>query len=170
MAELSESQKQTLKAYILADPVLSTKVSGPGTDYAGITDALNALAVPDFWGWRTSVSHSEIVTATSGDGTTWSWPAFIARSQGERDGWRQIFADGPINASLASVRQAFADIFSGSQNNAPAQRAHLLAIGRRKARVAEKLLASGTGSTASPATFVMDGSIHMTQIADILAA
>ena len=69
-----------------------------------------------------------------------------------------------INPSLLNVRQGIADIFSGNANNAPAQRAHLLAMARRKATRFEKLFATGTGTTASPGTANADATCNYQDI------
>ena len=144
--QLSTAQLQTLKTWLLAN-------AGAMTDQQA-ADALNATASPDFWVWRTSVSKHELVTQPSVDGTTFTWAGngFITRSVGEQTCWSELFNSTlTTNPSLPNVRQAFSDIFSGT-GNAAANRTHLLAAGRRKATLAEKLLATGTGSTASPAT------------------
>ena len=154
---LTLAQSQTLKADILADPILAGQPQTSDGAFA-IAAAYNLLAIPDFWVWRTAVPQHEIVGATSPDGTTWSWTAYIARSQGERDGWREMFADtGGINASRPNIRQGLADIFSGPSG--AAQRTHLLAIGRRAATRAEKLFATGLGTSASPATMTVEGEL-----------
>lgn len=120
----------------------------------------NLAASPDFWVWRFTVSKDEYVGSTSVDGTTFSWvgAGYITRSQGERDAFIALFdAKGYANPSLASVRQAFSDIFSGATAPAPANRTHLTTVSRRKATRLEKLFAAGTGSTASPATMALEG-------------
>jgi hypothetical protein len=66
---------------------------------------------------------------------------------------------GAVNPSLANVRQAFADIFSGGTAPAPANRTHLLAIARRQATRAERLFATGTVSTATPGFFTFEGAV-----------
>lgn len=145
---LSLAQLQTLKAYVVAN-------------YDGIfdqttADALNAVASPDYWMWRTSVEKKEIVSQVSQDATTFTWAGngFITRSAGELECWNQLFNSTlTCNPSLANVRQAFSDIFSGS-GNAAANRAHLLSATRRKATIAEKLLAvpgSGVGNNGANA-------------------
>lgn len=112
------------------------------------------------------MSKDDITSKQSADATTFDWTAFIARAQGERDGWRELFSvTGTVDASRTQVRQAFADIFSGGTG--AAQRAHLLAIARRLATVVERVLASGTGSTASPATMSFEGAIGYQ---DVMAA
>jgi len=155
---LTPAQLQILKTDILADPLLAAKPATADGAF-DIATAYSVAAAPTFWVWRTSVSQAEIVGTTSVDGTTWSWPLFIGRSQGERDGWREMFADrgGIINPSLVNVRQGLADIFSGA--GGLAQRTHLIAIGRRPATRAEKLFAIGTGTAAVPATMVLEGDL-----------
>lgn len=156
---LSAAQLSTLKASILADSVLAAKpVTSDG--HTEIAAAYNLNASPDFWVWRSSVSKDDLVGSVSVDGTTFNWTGtgYITRTQGERDAFNAIFsAVGTVNPSIASVRQAFADIFSGSTAPAPANRTHLLTIARRKATRAEKLFATGTGSTASPAVLGFEG-------------
>jgi hypothetical protein len=163
--ELSAAQKTTLKTYIDAN-----LAAIPNTESGAfqVAAALNVTASPDFWVWRSRVPEHEITGTVSPDATSWSWTAYIARSQGERDGWARIFNSSfTCNPSLANVRQAFADIFSGTTNNAPAQRTHLTAICRRKATIAEKLLATGTGSTASPGTMGAEGEVTWADVMNI---
>jgi hypothetical protein len=159
---LTPSQMATIKADILADQTLNAFPNNSDGAFA-IAAIYNANASPNFWVWRTSVSQLEAVTAISVDGTTWSWTLFIGRSQAERDAWREMFADGGVvNPSLTNVRQGFADIFSGPSGTA--QLTHLSAIGRRLASRIEKLLATGTGSTGSPATMGFEGPISYQDI------
>jgi hypothetical protein len=104
---------------------------------------MNLLATPAYWCWRSQVEKSEVVENVSVDGTSFVWAGngFISRSVGELECWNQLFSlGGVVNPSLANVRQAFSDIFSGT-GNAATNRAHLLTVSRRSATVAEKLLA-----------------------------
>lgn len=158
---LTSSQLATLKADIEADATLNAKPKTADASYE-IAAVYNAAAAPDFWVWRTSVTKEELTNSVSVDGTTFNWTGagFIARSQGERDAWRELFSrGGAVDPSKANVRQAFADIFSGTTAPAPANRTHLQTVARRKATRAEKLFATGTGSTASPATMSFEGRI-----------
>jgi hypothetical protein len=155
MAELTSAQKQALKAHVQGDGTLLAMYTA--NNYQELADALNALASPDFWGWKTRVTQAQFTDETSVDATTFSWTAYIARSQGERDAWRELFSLGYVNPSLAQVRAAFSDIYSGGTGSA--QRTHLATIARRKATRAEKVLATGTGGTGSPATFGWEGAI-----------
>jgi hypothetical protein len=156
---LSPAQKATLKAAILADGALA---SLPMTNAAGqvIADAFNLNAVPAFIVERTSLSRHEILTGTSSTGSTFAWAggAYITRAQGERDAFREMFnSTGSVNPSLASIKAAFADIFSGA--GGAGNRAHITALSKRNATRAEKLYATGTGTDANPATLVFEGSL-----------
>jgi cold shock CspA family protein len=159
---LTPAQLQTLKADIAADPVLSVI---PKTSAGSITvaNAYNQPASPAYWVWRTAVSKDELVGSTSVDGTTFAWTGagFITRSQGERDAFVAMFSSaGTINCALASVRQAFVDIFSGATAPAPANRTHLATVCRRTATRGEKLYATnGAGTTANPSTMGFEGAI-----------
>lgn len=156
---LTAAQLQALKADILADATLAARPDTVDDDYA-IATAYNATAVPDFWVLRSAVREAEYTASPSPDGTSWSWPAYIARSLQEQGAWTRMFmGTGAVNPSLPNVQQGFADIFSGSQNAAPAQRAHLQACSRRRATRVEKLMATGAGTTAAPATMGFEGAI-----------
>ena len=162
---LTQSQLTALKADIIADPTLNSISNTPDGAFE-IAAAYNLNASPDFWVWRTSVGKGELVQTTSVDGTIFIWAGngFITRSAGEQAAWREIFnGTGFCNPSLPNVRQAFTDIFSGT-GNAANNRTHLAAIGRRKATRAEKLFATGTGSTGSPGTMTFEGSLSYTDV------
>jgi len=84
--------------------------------------------------------------------------ANITRSQGERDAFREIFnSTGTVNPSLASIKAAFADIFSGT--GGAVNRTHITAMSKRKANRLEKIFATGTGTLASPGTLVVEGDV-----------
>lgn len=172
--QLTTVQKQTLKADIIAavDQVCADLEANPtNSDLAFAVAALyNAVASPDYWAWRTSVSKKEIVEQTSIGGTTFTWAGngFITRTAGEIDCWNQLFNSTlNCNPSLPNVRQAFVDIFSGT-GNAAANRTHLLNCGRRKASRVEKLLATGAGTTGSPSTMGSEGTLTFQDILDAM--
>ena len=129
---LTLAQLQTLKAY------LDANLSGVFDEEAAA--AMNVVASPDYYMWRSSVSRSEVYHQTSAEGTTWNWNTYKAQTQGEQGAWTQMFMGdvGPIGN--LNFRQGIQSIFSGSaaQNT---QRDHCFAAGKRKATVAEKLFA-----------------------------
>jgi hypothetical protein len=160
---LTPAQRTTLKTFIQA--------TYPTLNDQQIADALNTLAAPDFWVWRTAVSKHEYTQGTGPEGTTFTWTStgYIGRSVGERDAFREIFNDaGVCNPSRPNVRQAFVDIFSGAQAEAVANRAHCAATSRRKATVAEKVLATGTGSTGSPGLMGFEGPLSVDDVVSAL--
>ncbi len=179
---LTSGQLATLKADIAANNTtivvggVSTAIKdlpNNGDVNVEIANWYNGLASPDYWVWKSFVRDQDIYSMPSVDATTWSWSIYIARSQGERDAWRQMVnMAGGVNPSLANVRAGVADIFSGA--GGAAQRTHLLTIGRRTATFAEKLLAAATvggvgnrGITSNPDTLAFEGSVTG---ADITAA
>jgi hypothetical protein len=160
---LTSTQQTTLAADIAADGTLGALPHNSDSADA-IATAYAVNASPDFWVWRTSVPAKEIYETTTADATVWSWTAYIARSQAERDAWGAMtMALGVINAALANTRQGIADIFSGT-GIAATQRTHLLTVGRRRATRIEKLLATGTGSTASPAVMGFEGALSLNDV------
>jgi hypothetical protein len=74
----------------------------------------------------------------------------------------QYFTQG-YNASIADVRQMFNDIFSGA--GGANTRTNLLVLWKRSALLGEKILATGTGSDASPATMGVEGNLSPTDVA-----
>lgn len=161
---LTTAQQLLVKNDILATPQLNAFALNLDGAY-GIADLYNKLATPDFIVWKTLLHEQEIASATSPEATVWSWTAFIARSVPEQAAWGRMFnGTYTINPSLAQVRSAFADIFSGGLG--AAQRTHLLAMSKEKARRIEKLLATGTGTTADPATRTLVGNISPQDVAN----
>jgi len=154
---LTPEQWSALKADMAKNPVMNALEHT--TENAAMIAAMYALpAQPDFWVWRTSLTKAEIVSSTSVDGTTWNYTIYIARSQGERDCWGDMFSDrAGVNPSLPNVRQGWADIFSGGPGTA--QRTHLLAMARRLANRGEKIYATpqSPASTSSPSTLTFEG-------------
>lgn len=168
---LTTAQAATLKTAILAetDPEFVTyRTNGQNNQMA---EWFNRPASPDYFVKRTTLSRQEIITGTSDDGTTFSWAggAYITRSQGERDAFREMFnSTGTVNPSLPSIVAAFNDIFSGA--GGAANRAHITAMSRRLATRVEKLFASGAGTNASPSTMAVEGAIDDRDISNALSA
>jgi hypothetical protein len=159
---LSNGQLQAIKADISANPDLDSYPAGSDGSFA-IAYAYNLPATPDFIVWKTLLHEQDIAGQVSAESTSWSWSAFITRSQGERDGWGRMFnGTYSVNPSLPNVRAAFVDIFSGAPG--ASQRTHLAAMSKRKASRIEKLLASGTGSLAVPATMGFEGNVTYQEI------
>lgn len=170
----SPTQLSTLKTHLTGDSTLNSMAQNG--DYQGVANAYNAAASPDFIVWKTKLLKHELTDETSSTGTTFTWGGatggYISRSQGERDAWREIWNSKlSVNPSLANVRTAIDDIFSGSGAGAQNNRAHFTAMAKRKATLAEKVLkASGTGSDASPAILGFEGVMEPGDVGAILDA
>lgn len=164
---LTPQQKQTLKTWILANL--------PTSGDQEIADALNATSSPSWYVWRTNVLKSEYTNSVGPEGSTFAWSGaggFIARSAGEQSAWRELFNGTlSVNPSQSNVRQAFADIFSGSGVSAVANRSHMTAVSRRVATVGEKIFATGTGTTGSPGTMAIgcEGDVTVQNVVDALS-
>lgn len=165
LAALSPAQLTTLKAAIVANP---TWDAIPNNDDGNDTLAaiLNGTAVPDFIVNKSVLSRHDILTGTSLAGTTFTWTggAYITRSQGEREAFREIFnSTGSVDPRLPSIVAAFADIFSGA--GGLTNRTHIAEMAKRKATFAEKILATGTGTIVSPAAMSFEGKLTATDVA-----
>lgn len=162
---LSPAQNLAIKADILALPELNIF---PNTDGGAweIKELYNRLAVPDFFVWKTYLREIDITGMVSPEGTTWSWPAFIARSLAEHTGWARMFnGTYSFDPSLPQNRVGFADIFSGGTG--VAQRAHITAMSKEKSTRLEKLLADisgGAGTLIAPATRTFVGKVTYQEI------
>lgn len=151
---LTNAQLQTLKAAINADPTFAAM---PNTTANAMTiaDALNLEASPDFWVWKKRLSTAEVYDAIV-------WTELIGRSQGERDTLQIMLSQGFIDPSLANTRQGFQDIFSGAAG--AVTRSQLTAASRRKATRFERIFATGTGSTGSPGSLVVEGPVSYAEV------
>jgi hypothetical protein len=158
-ADLTTAQQTVLKADVLANSDTATCYTAGNLQC--LADLYNTAAASDFWVWRTSVARSDVYNEVSPTGSTWSWTTFKNQGATEQTAWIQMFMGDQANFAKPNLRDGVAAIFTGSAQ-ANAQQAHILAIGRRKATRAEKLFATGTGSSASPATMAIEGSFEFT--------
>lgn len=143
-AALTTQQMQTLKSAALADPTAAAYlVAGNDSDLQAWFNAANTKIV-----WRSTISpdlmrEALVCGATQLDGLT----------VGKRDSLFYLAA-GDLNNS-ANLRASIDDL-SGTQNTL---KACLVAAQKRTATKAEAILATGTGTTQSPATMGWEGFI-----------
>ena len=156
---LTTAQQATLKAYILGDPVLSAFPMSSDGAYE-IALALNAEASPAFYVWDNAYAPDKIRSAIN-NGIT----QLDALTASKRDSllW---WAQGTHNMNLAAARTA-ADDLTGSQTTL---KAAILDGAKVKARLIEKVLATGTGSFASPATAGYSGTVSYQDVEQARAA
>lgn len=150
---MTPAQLATLKAAIDADPVLSAMPMNSDGAF-DIAAALNQVASPDFIVWRTKVLQDEITQ----NGFTWTEVDNL--TVGKARIWEWLFgnSDRSFNPSKSNVRAGIVECWSGTAGKLAVQ-AVVLGHCKRKATRAEKILATGTGSNASPATMSFDGNL-----------
>lgn len=156
---LTAAQQAVIKADILANSDLNSQPNTPD-GAAAIADLYNAAASPDFWVYKTNVPIREV-----GDNLVGTDLSGLSSLNHTRLQTVVILSSQGVNASLADRRQFFDDVFSGA--GGAATRAKLAVLWRRLASRVEKLFATGTGSTASPATLGFEGAVNYV---DVMAA
>lgn len=124
---MTPQQLATLKAYILADPILGPKTSGEGTDYGFIADAMSAPKSPTVLAWRTNVQPNDADDAPD-------YSVFDALTQGKRDSWG-FFLRTQRDFTRQKTRKWITDVW-GAATAASNSEAILLA-GTEAATVAE---------------------------------
>jgi hypothetical protein len=150
---LTLTQLQAIKADILADPALAAQPMNSDGAFA-IAAAYNLPAAPAFTVWRTSVETSEIMS----NGFIWS--VVDALTAGKARIWDWMMRNGTINPSRPNVREGLADAFGAGSQMATQIVPYLKRLSSR----IEKLLATGTGSDATPATMGYEGPISFHEI------
>lgn len=153
---LTTAQLQAIKTDIAANPDLAAFPSNGDGDFA-VAALYNALASPAFTVWKTAVSLNQIKDKFDGSELSGLTTANTSRLQTVA-----LYSPMGVNPSLAATRVFFADVFSVGGVTAAA----LLALWKRPATRLEKLFATGTGSDASPATLVFEGTINGGQVLD----
>jgi hypothetical protein len=155
---LTPAQLATLKAAILADATLNAFPNTGDGNFDMAAQKLNVVATPAFIVWKGNVTVTQ--TGQSFNGTELA--GLTTGNQSRLQTIAQYFTTG-YNAGLADVRQMFNDIWSGA--GGANTRTNLLVLWKRSALLGEKILATGTGSDASPATMGYEGNISPTDVA-----
>jgi len=146
---LTTTQLQALKAAILADGTLNAYPNTADGAYDMCAQQLNVQAIPAFVVWQDKLTP-ELFDSGLISGAT----QIDALTQGKRD---ELFMIGARtrDCNNTAVRAAIDDA-TGSQNTL---KAALVAVTKRNATLGEKIFATGTGTTASPATLGIAGTI-----------
>lgn len=143
---LSSQQLQTLKNYIDEDEVLSA-VPNNSDGHVIIADAMNLVVSPSFVIWRSEVSEGEIVSDSA-----FNWTRVDNLSVGKARIWDWMFRAGSsIDPSKANIRAGIDAVWVGTQADLDVRTAVYVHCKHDATRV-EKLFATGTGTTNSPAT------------------
>lgn len=134
---LSSAQLLTLKTWLVAN--------ANSLDDQQAADLLNQTANPDYWVFKTLVLIIEI-----GDKINGAELGGLTTANHTRLQTVVLLSAGGVNPSLSDRRAFFDDIFSGTGGTIT--RANLATLWRRLATTAEKLFATGAGTTAAPST------------------
>lgn len=162
---LTLAQKQVLKADIIAaaDQACQDLEASPNnSDLAFAVAALYNLPATETWiVWRTTVTRKEVLQ------NGFDWTRLDNLSVGKARVWSDIFVDGALDASKPNVRAGIESIWVGTAQDL-AVRAAVYVHCKRQATRVEKVLSSGTGSDASPATMTHEGQITFQHILDAM--
>jgi meiotically up-regulated gene 157 (Mug157) protein len=109
-----------------------------------------------YWVWRTSIPASDYTGST---GIVWTEVDSLTTGKARIFEWLTAGLTAAINAADPNKRQGIADAFGAGTTT----RTNLLTLARREARRAEQLFATGTGSTASPATMTWEGQVAISE-------
>ena len=148
---LTAAQMALVKAHITASGDMNTLPNTSDGAFA-IAALFNLPASPSFTVWKNIETLANIGKAFNATELAGMSTLNNTRLQT----LAQYLTDG-VNPSIASNRQFFDDVFSGA--GGVNTRAALLILWKRLATRVEKVLATGTGSDASPATMGFVGAI-----------
>lgn len=141
---LTPAQLLILKNAIENDVELNAHPNNSDGAFA-IAATLNTVATPDWIVWRTNVTRKEILQ------NGFDWTRLDNLSVGKARVWNDIFVDGQLNPSKANVRAGIESIWVGTAQDL-AVRAAVYVHCKAKATRIQKLLSTGTGTDAVPAT------------------
>ena len=155
---LTTQQQATLKAFVEADATLNL-IPHTQDGAWSVAEALKSAATPEFTVWRTSVTQDEIML------NGFDWTRVDNLTVGPARVWEWLFNNGnrSINPSKINVRAGIDAVWKGGAADL-AVRAAVYVHCKRSANVLEKLFSTGTGTTASPATMAVEGSIPYNEV------
>ena len=151
---LTETQKTTLKAHILASAdqeVTDAWVGGNNTGLAAIYNRDSAETV-----WRTLVDKSEYCGSA---GLDWTEVDNLSAGKARIWEWLTSYLTVAFNPADPNVRAGLSQAFGSGTTT----RANLLALSVRLATIAEDVLATGTGTK----TMTFEGDLTLQDIRDI---
>ncbi len=158
---LTQDQLTTLKAAMLADPIVGPLVQAG--DWWGASAALNQQAVPDYIVWKTAVHVDEIMQ------NGFDWTQVDNTTVGKARIWEWMFANESrsINASKANIRAGVDEAWRGTAAML-AVRAAVYAHCKRPALLGEKMLATGVGTSNDPSVMGYEGALGAQDAADAM--
>lgn len=158
---LTDPQLQTLKADIA--PKLEAGQPFEGLDPLNtdhcfvIADYYNADSNPAVIVWKTSVTRQEILQ------NGFDWTRLDNLSVGKARVWNDIFVDDVINPAKPNVRVGIDSVWVGTAPDLAVRAAVYIHCKKTASRI-QAMLASGTGTDATPATMTFDGTINFQDV------
>lgn len=152
---LTAQQLQTLKTAILAHDATPD-------EHAELL-YFNGASDPAFVVWRTLVTQDEIMQ------NGFDWTRVDNLSVGKARVWEWMFANEfrSINPAKANIQAGINAVWVGTQADLDV-RAAVYVHCKRTATRAEKLFATGTGSSGSPGTMTFEGELTLQEIIDAI--
>jgi len=147
---LTSTQRQTLKADILATPEAAQLFTDG--NLSGLADYYNAPAAPGVTVWKPQVTRTEIMQ------NGFDWTRVDNLSIGKARVWEWMFTEGFTNPSKVNVRAGIDQVWVGTAADLAVRAAVYVHCKRLASRI-EKLFATGAGSDAAPATMAVEGPI-----------
>lgn len=166
---LTLAQLQALKADILANAgTLEGKT--PAEWWAEgnpskVAAFYNQTATPDFIVWKPTLAISDVLDNFIAD----DWTAMDNLTVGQDRIWVNLKEVGSLKPASSAHRAALTECWKGTAAKV-AVKDRILNMGKRTANNVEKLLATGTGSQADPATMGHEGGIEWPIVNDAMAS
>lgn len=183
--QLTTAQQQTLKAAILAETNATFVALRDANNEQGMADFYNAQST--FVVWQTSVPIDTITDAidwarmtpaqaipATGTDDILRWQARALLCQGKQFNLQNLLiGKQSLAASRANIRAALQDCLTAlpstaSGTNQSAGWTSVQTAMQRTCSLGERLFATGTGTTASPGTLVVEGVVSAQDISDAL--
>ena len=155
--ELTNAQKNTLRTYVQADPVLN-QIAQTGDDAFELADALNTFFV-----WKSSVVTEELF-----DGVQFS--AVDALTVGKARIFEWMILSGTVRPASNGIRTAITQCFGAGT----ASETGILALMKRTATRLESVLANtstggaGNGAEGTPAKLRVEGLIDPGYLREVM--
>ncbi len=142
---LTLTQLQTIRDHILNDSVLNAFPNSADGNFE-VAGLLNLQPDPNTWTiWRTNVIEQEIFS----NGIDWTRVDNL--SVGKARIWDWMFRPGSINPTKTTIRAGIDAVWAGTQADLD-NRAAVYVHCKKLANRIQKVLSTGTGSVASPAS------------------
>lgn len=153
---LTLAQLQAINADIAANGDLNVFPNNSDGNSA-IAAIYNITASPNFVVWRTKVPMTEIML------NGFDWARVDNLSVGKARIWDWMLGTGSLDASKSNVRAGIDATWVGTAPDLAVRAAVYVHCKRVSSRI-EKLLSTGTGSDASPATMGSEGPVSYQNI------